>query len=144
MGEDLAIAVPDDGVPARQRGVVTDSCKRPGQRRQPVPCASDGGAERAGQALGALLKALGVTRGGVAGLFAVEFGLLGLVAGLFGGLGALVLSWVFLAIGLDLDGIPHLWSVPLAALGTAMLAILAGLATSRRALASRPLASLGR
>lgn len=90
----------------------------------------------------ALLKALGVTRRGVAGLFAVEFGLLGLLAGLLGGLGALGMSWTFLAVGLDLPGLPNPWSVPLAAAGTAALAVVAGLGSSRRALASRPLASL--
>lgn len=95
---------------------------------------------RAGEA--ALLKALGVTRGGVAGLFAVEFGLLGLLAGLLGGLGALGMSWTFLDVGLGLSGLPNPWSVPLAAVGTAALAVLAGLGSSRRALASRPLASL--
>jgi len=90
----------------------------------------------------ALLKALGVTRRGVAGLFAVEFGLLGLVAGLLGGVGALAMSWTFLDVGLGLSGLPSPWSVPLAAAGTAALAVLAGLGSSRRALASRPLASL--
>ncbi|MEL6712383.1 MAG: FtsX-like permease family protein [Planctomycetota bacterium] len=97
-------------------------------------------ARRGGEA--ALLKTLGLTRRGVAGLFAVEFGLLGLVAGLFGGLGALLMAWTFLDVGLQLDGMPSAWSVPAAALGTAALAVLAGLAASRRALVSRPLASL--
>lgn len=90
----------------------------------------------------ALLKSLGVTRRGVAGLFAVEFGLLGAVAGLLGGVGALLLAWVFLSVGLDMRGMPSLWSVIGAAVGTAGLAVLAGLGASRRALASRPLETL--
>ena len=90
----------------------------------------------------ALLKTLGVTRRGVALLFAVEYGLLGLVAGLVGGLGALALAWAFLRYGLELDGAPSLLAVPLAALGTALLAVVAGLSASARALRSRPIEAL--
>lgn len=97
---------------------------------------------RGGEA--ALLKALGLTRRGVALLFSVEFGLLGLMAGLLGGLGALLLSWVFLSIGLDMEGVPNLAAVPAAGLATAALAILAGLASSARALGSSPMAALRR
>lgn len=97
---------------------------------------------RGGEA--ALLKALGLTRRGVALLFSVEFGLLGLVAGLLGGVGALLLSWVFLSVGLDMEGVPSLASVPIAAAATATLAVLAGLASSARALGSSPMAALRR
>ena len=97
---------------------------------------------RGGEA--ALLKALGLTRRGVALLFSVEFGLLGLVAGLLGGLGALLLSWVFLSVGLDMEGVPNVAAVPAAGLATAALAILAGLASSARALGSSPMAALRR
>jgi len=90
----------------------------------------------------ALLKTLGVTRRGVALLFAVEYGLLGLVAGLFGGIGALLLAWAFLTFGLDMGGLPNLASIPLAAVGTALLATLAGLSASARALRVRPMESL--
>ncbi|MEM1451877.1 MAG: FtsX-like permease family protein [Planctomycetota bacterium] len=90
----------------------------------------------------ALLKTLGVTRRGVALLFAVEYGLLGLVAGLVGGLGALALAWAFLHYGLELDGAPSVVAVPLAALGTAVLAAIAGLSASARALRSRPIEAL--
>jgi putative ABC transport system permease protein len=68
----------------------------------------------------ALLKALGVSRGGVRRLFAVEFALTGLVAG---------------AIGSGL-------ALPLAALTSAALSTLAGLVASQRALAAPPLESL--
>lgn len=90
----------------------------------------------------ALLKTLGVTRRGVALLFAVEYGLLGLVAGLFGGIGALLMAWAFLTFALDMDGLPNLASIPLAAVGTALLATVAGLSASARALRVRPIESL--
>ena len=96
---------------------------------------------RGGEA--ALLKALGLTRRGVALLFSVEFGLLGLVAGL-PGVGALLLSWVFLSVGLDMEGAPSLAAVPAAGLATAALAVIAGLAASARALGSSPMAALRR
>ena len=97
---------------------------------------------RGGEA--ALLKALGLTRRGVALLFSVESGLLGLVARLLGGLGALLLSWVFLSVGLDMEGVPSLAAVPAAGLASAALAVLAGLAASARALGSSPMAALRR
>lgn len=90
----------------------------------------------------ALLKTLGVTRRGVALLFGVEFGLLGALAGCFGALGALVLSWVFLDRTLDMPGMPNVWSVPVAAVATAVLAMLAGLSSSARALRASPMNTL--
>lgn len=96
--------------------------------------------KRGGEA--ALLKSMGVTRRGVAGLFAIEYGLLGLVAGAFGGLGALVLSYAFLRFGLELPGWPSLTSIPLAAVGTATLAAAAGLAASAKPLRASPIETL--
>lgn len=96
--------------------------------------------KRGGEA--ALLKSMGLTRRGVAGLFAVEYGLLGLVAGAFGGLGALLLSWAFLRFGLELPGLPNPVSVPLAAVGTALLAVIAGLAASAKPLRASPIETL--
>jgi putative ABC transport system permease protein len=96
--------------------------------------------KRGGEA--ALLKSMGLTRRGVASLFAVEYGLLGLVAGAFGGLGALLLSWAFLRFGLQLPGLPSLASVPLAAIGTAVLAVVAGLAASAKPLRASPIETL--
>jgi putative ABC transport system permease protein len=60
----------------------------------------------------ALLKALGVRRLTIAGLFATEFGLLGLVAGIVGGIAAAVLSWVFLDRIAEAGG-PFAWWAPL-------------------------------
>lgn len=96
--------------------------------------------KRGGEA--ALLKSLGLTRRGVAALFAIEYGLLGLVAGAFGGIGALLLSWAFLHFGLQLPGLPSVASVPLAAVGTALLAVLAGLAASAKPLRASPVDTL--
>lgn len=90
----------------------------------------------------ALLKTLGVTRLGVTGLFATEFALLGLVAGVIGAGAAFALAFGFLDVVLELGPeLPWLW-LPLAALATAALAAASGLAASARALNTRPIESL--
>lgn len=90
----------------------------------------------------ALLKTLGLTRGGVVVLFAVEYGLVGLVAGLAGAGASYLLAWAFLGHLLELE--PELpWlGLPLFALGSAVLAAVCGLASSLRALSVRPAATL--
>lgn len=90
----------------------------------------------------ALWKTLGITRRGVATLMGVEFLLTGLVAGALGGLGAQVLAWAFLEHVVELSAdLP--WASPLlAASGSGLLALVAGLAASARALAVRPLETL--
>jgi putative ABC transport system permease protein len=90
----------------------------------------------------ALLKTLGVTRGGVARLLALEFALVGLVAGLVGALGAAALAWAFFEHVLELGSAIPWWTVPATGLASAALAALAGLAGSARALAARPIESL--
>jgi putative ABC transport system permease protein len=90
----------------------------------------------------ALLKTLGVTRAGVARLFACEYALSGLLAGALGGAGALVLAWAFLEYLVELDAELPLVALPLAALASAGLATLSGLAASVRALRARPLETL--
>ena len=90
----------------------------------------------------ALLKTLGVTRPGVAGLLAVEYGLAGLVAGTIGAGGAMLLAWAFLVEVADLPVTLPAAAVPLSAAGTAVLTALCGLAASTRALAVRPAESL--
>lgn len=90
----------------------------------------------------ALLKTLGETRGGVAGLLAVEYGLVGLVAGLVGSLGAMLLSWAFLDQVAELGGDLPWLAVPLAALACAAAAAISGLAASLRALRVPPIAAL--
>jgi putative ABC transport system permease protein len=90
----------------------------------------------------ALLKALGTTRGGVVGIYAVEYALVGLVAGAIGSAGGAVLSWAVLTRGMEVD-----WAfdpVPLLAgvVGGAVVAVAAGLTASARALQSRPIDAL--
>ena len=90
----------------------------------------------------ALLKTLGLTRRGVAGLFAVEHALVGLVSGAIGAAGAWVLASAFVSRALELEpDLPP--AVPLcAALGCAALTALSGIAASARALAVPPIESL--
>ena len=90
----------------------------------------------------ALLKTLGVTRGGVTLLFAVEYALSGLIAGSIGGLGALVLSWAYFEYLVELPSNTPLVALPLAALIAAALATLSGLTASLRALRARPMETL--
>lgn len=90
----------------------------------------------------ALLKVLGVTRGGVARLFALEYALSGLVAGTIGALGATALAWAFLRRMLELEAELPPATIPLAALATALLATASGLAASVRALRARPIETL--
>lgn len=98
------------------------------------------GLQRAREA--ALLKVLGVTRRGVALLFALEYAMVGLVAGLVGAGGAALLAWAFLEYLLELDADLPWLSLPLAALGTAALACISGVAAGSGAIRARPLGSL--
>lgn len=87
----------------------------------------------------ALLKTLGMTRKGVVGAFAVEYALIGLVAGVIGTVGAAILSYAVVTRGFELPW--ELQPVPMlvALVGTVLLAVLAGLAASARALERRPI-----
>jgi putative ABC transport system permease protein len=90
----------------------------------------------------ALYKTLGMTRAQVAGVFAVEYALVGLVAGTIGTVGAVALAWAIVRYGFEIG---WAWSpgvYALAILVAIALSIVAGLATSARALAVRPLAIL--
>lgn len=90
----------------------------------------------------ALLKVLGVTRPGVALMFALEYALIGLLAGLVGGMGATVLSWAFLEHAIELPTAFAWGALPVAALGAALLAMVSGLLASLQAIRVRPMASL--
>ncbi len=96
------------------------------------------GAARRGREV-ALLKTLGMTRRGVAAAFAVEYALVGLVAGTIGAIGGTVLAWGVVTRGFEIPWRfdPVALSVALAASVT--LAIVAGLAASLRALERRPI-----
>ena len=86
----------------------------------------------------ALLKTLGVTRRGVIATFAVEYALIGLVAGLIGAAAGAVLAWAVLTRGFEMDW--QLQPLPLATavVGSILLTVIAGLAVSARALERRP------
>jgi putative ABC transport system permease protein len=99
------------------------------------------GAVRRGREV-ALYKTLGMTRGQVAAVFAVEYALVGLLAGFIGTAGGIALSWAVTRFGFE---IAWAWApgAYLFALGmTVALSVIAGLAASARALAVRPLAVL--
>lgn len=96
------------------------------------------GAARRGREV-ALLKTLGMTRGGVAMTFAVEYALIGLVAGAIGACGAAVLAWEVVTRGFELAGELELLPLLLALLTSTLLTIFAGLAASSNALRRRPI-----
>jgi putative ABC transport system permease protein len=90
----------------------------------------------------ALLKTLGVTRGGVLALFAVEYALVGLVAGLIGCAAGGVLAWAVLTQGMELAWTFEMAPFLIAVVGAAALTTLAGCGASLSALARRPIAVL--
>lgn len=87
----------------------------------------------------AILKALGGTQRRIAGIFSVEFSLLGAVSGFIGGILANLFTWVvadkFINTGFEFD--PK--SVALSVIGTILVANLAGWLASARILGQRPL-----
>jgi putative ABC transport system permease protein len=87
----------------------------------------------------ALLKTLGMTRKGVAAAFAVEYALIGVVAGAIGAAGVALLAWRVLAEGFELSWAPAPLPLAVAVTGTALLTVTAGLAASARALEKRPI-----
>jgi putative ABC transport system permease protein len=105
-----------------------------------------GGAVSAGSARRgrevALLKTLGMTRREVASVFAVEYALVGAVAGAIGAVGGGVLAWAVLTRGMEIawrfEAFPYL----LAVAASTTLAVGAGLAASWRDLGRKPLETL--
>jgi putative ABC transport system permease protein len=87
----------------------------------------------------ALLKTLGMTRRGVISHFAVEYALIGLVAGAIGACGATVLAWGVVTRGFNLTGQLEPWPLAIGIAGSALLTVAAGLAASGRALQRRPI-----
>jgi putative ABC transport system permease protein len=86
----------------------------------------------------ALLKTLGMRRGGVVALFATEYALLGVVAGVIGAAGGGLVAWIALTRGMELE-----WKLDPAAFAIAVmtavaLAVLAGAGASAGALRRRP------
>lgn len=87
----------------------------------------------------ALYKTLGLTRREVVATFAVEYALLGLVAGTIGAAGAAALSYFVVKFGFELSWQPHPSWFLLGILGAMALAVGAGLGASFQALARRPI-----
>jgi putative ABC transport system permease protein len=87
----------------------------------------------------ALLKTLGATRRGVVSIFAVEFALIGLVAGIVGTLGGAVLAWVVLTRGMEIEWAWRPLVLAGAPFATVALSVLAGIAASAGALRRRPI-----
>jgi putative ABC transport system permease protein len=87
----------------------------------------------------ALLKTLGMTRRGVVSHFAVEYALIGLVAGAIGACGAAALAWGVVTRGFDLTGQLEPWPLAIGVAASAVLTVGAGLAASVRALQRRPI-----
>jgi putative ABC transport system permease protein len=87
----------------------------------------------------ALLKTLGMTRGGVVAVFTVEYALLGLVAGVVGALGGGILAWLVVTQWLDLDW--NLRAAPYAATIAASVGVstLAVVLATAAALIRRPM-----
>ncbi|MBW8875135.1 MAG: FtsX-like permease family protein [Acidobacteria bacterium] len=96
------------------------------------------GSSRRGREV-ALLKTLGMTRRGVAATFAAEYALIGLVAGGIGALGGTALAYGVITRGFQIPWQFNAVSLAVALGGTVVLAVLAGLAASYRALERRPI-----
>ncbi len=87
----------------------------------------------------ALLKTLGATRRGVVAIFAVEFALIGFVAGLVGTAAGTVLAWVVLTRGMEIVWTWRPLLLAGAPLATVALSVVAGIAASAGALRRRPI-----
>jgi putative ABC transport system permease protein len=87
----------------------------------------------------ALLKTLGATRRVVVGIFAVEFALIGFVAGIVGTAGGAVLAWFVLTRGMEIAWTWRPLMLAGAPFATVALSVLAGIAASAGALRRRPI-----
>ena len=90
----------------------------------------------------ALLKALGVTRAGVVATVAVEYALVGLVAGAVGAAGGVAVAWAVLVHGMELPFTLGLLPVLATMFGTALLTAVAGLTACAPSLRRRPIEAL--
>jgi putative ABC transport system permease protein len=89
-----------------------------------------------------ILKTLGATRGLIARAFAIEYVLLGAVAGLIGLILGTVLSWALLRYVFDLPWSMHPRVLGVGLLLTMLLTLIVGFASTYRILGQRPLAVL--
>jgi putative ABC transport system permease protein len=86
----------------------------------------------------ALLKTLGMRRAGVAALFATEYALLGLTAGVIGALGGGLVAWIAITRAMELEWKNDLVSFAVAIAVAVVLSVLAGVTASVGALRRRP------
>jgi putative ABC transport system permease protein len=86
-----------------------------------------------------LLRTLGATRGKVVRAFAVEYGILGLVAGVGGAATGALTAWIVLRLVLEVPASLDLGPVALALLASVALAMAVGFLGSFRLLGRRPL-----
>jgi len=96
------------------------------------------GSERRGREV-ALLKTIGMTRGQVIAVYAVEYAVLGTVAGAVGVAGACVLARAVVTRGMDLSFRFDPAACAAAFAATIALAVAAGIGASARSLARRPI-----
>ncbi|HET9866722.1 MAG TPA: FtsX-like permease family protein, partial [Nitrospira sp.] len=89
-----------------------------------------------------VLKALGATRSLIAGIFALEYGLLGVVAGILAAVLSSALSWLVLTYVFDLSWGLHPMVLVTGLLCTMVLTLVVGLLSTFRILGQRPLAIL--
>jgi putative ABC transport system permease protein len=89
-----------------------------------------------------VLKALGATRSLIAGIFALEYGLLGVVAGILAAVLSSALSWLVLTYVFDLSWGLHPMVLVTGLLCTMVLTLVVGLLSTFRLLGQRPLAIL--
>jgi putative ABC transport system permease protein len=90
----------------------------------------------------ALLKTLGVTRGGVALMLASEYLLVGLVAGAMGASGAVIAAGLFLSRILEVEAAWSFSTLPIVVLLAGLLTVVFGLLSTARALRAPPAATL--
>lgn len=90
----------------------------------------------------ALFKTLGASRGLIARVLVLEYGMLGLLAGTIGAAGALGLTWAVSRLALDIPWSPQPLVVVGGILGTAVVVAGVGLLASWDVLQRRPLAVL--
>ncbi|MCP4901371.1 MAG: FtsX-like permease family protein [bacterium] len=99
------------------------------------------GAVRRGREV-ALYKTLGMTRAQVSSVFAVEYALIGFIAGSIGTAGGVVLAWTVTRFGFEMAWHWAPMTYLAALVVTIALSVIAGLAASTRALTIRPLSVL--
>jgi putative ABC transport system permease protein len=86
----------------------------------------------------ALLKTVGMTRKDVAAVFAIEYALTGLVAAVVGVAAGGLLAWAVISQWMELPWDLRAGEVAVAVGVTVVLAVVAGLAASAKALAAKP------